>query len=137
MAQKVVTIGQVLDAIEQNGLPQAFNKFFVGKGGRFVSQRNPAGVGAACAVGQGAYNLGVEARSLERMLSSGYVEVQLPDNALIDRGLSQKFYGIASAIEQLNDKYRIPVPEIARLIRNALDEKTLSTQIAVQEYNYR
>lgn len=110
-------INTVLDAIEKNGFKQGFNHYIRGKGGHFISDTpNASDVGTACAIGQGAINLQVTPITLASFLKIFVFDEPFTcdSNCGFPHGYSTPFY----AITHLNDEHRMPVPEIARAIKN-------------------
>lgn len=109
---KVVTVAEFIDAIEQDGLEQAFNSYFIAEGGdkSIYVMKGSIGkyeeeifieykVGAACAVGQAAINLGLDPESL--VASSGFL----------------------AYIFKLNDTLKMPLKEIANKARKDFADK--------------
>lgn len=70
------TLGQLLDAIEQNGLPKNKGRFWYSNGVSDSYFRGPNvetfEVETACAIGQGALNLGVDYDDLLKGLNTFY-----------------------------------------------------------------
>ena len=103
MTTKTLTLGQILDAIEQNGLPQTRDGWFF-KGynplfGRIRDQNVSADlltITEACALGQAAINLGVS-------------PVFTVDDAPID---------VFDEIVNMNDNSKMTFAEIARYFRD-------------------
>lgn len=108
-------VSDFLDAMEKNGLKQAFNYFFRAGNGAvldmYIGPNSPKWpkIKAACALGQAAYNLNMSPGELvDRLLGAG-----------IDRAY----------IYKLNDKYHLSVPEIARKLRESYSPELLDTEI--------
>lgn len=94
MNKKKLTVAQVVDAIEQNGYKQSFGQLY------------NYGEGSACAIGQGALNLGVNANDLSRQL-----------NLFSNISFRGKLVDLASYIIQRNDNLHHKPQSIAKSIR--------------------
>lgn len=102
-----VTVAEVINAIEQNGFRHVRGKWQVSKGGVMV---------AGCAIGQGAANLGLNARALYAAL-----------NGVIDKN---RYDNIGQTIVNLNDSSRLSIPEIVKNVRERFASQ-LETKITV------
>lgn len=92
LPEQHLTVGEIIDAIEKNGYKQLFGKWQSRKDGQIFG---------GCAMGQGAANLGI-----------GYRAV----NNALDR-IQKDGMRLAERIITLNDREQMPVPEIARKVR--------------------
>ena len=113
MEFKEFTYVEFIDAIEQNGIEQAFSALFKGpRGGIIYSNSSPdRTIGYACAVGQAAYNLGVDAYYLQ------------------EEGYSSEYDIVITTID-LNDGQHMPLKEIAAKLRNIYSDRLNETLIA-------
>lgn len=118
---KVVTVGEVLDAIEKDGYEKVQHKWeryerVPRKIGPFKTGENWKITGA-CAIGQGALNLDVSPGSLYGELSK------------IRPAFSH--FSLGSDIIHSNDNTDTPVPEIARQFREFLSPEELAIELTV------
>jgi hypothetical protein len=111
-----ITIDDVLDAIEKNGLEQTFGSFFKTEGEDYVNNPPKSGkIIGACALGQAALNLGVNNFSLTDTLN-----LALPNTRLGQR------------IIKMNDHKKRSFAHIANYYRTRLSKKDRSTKILVR-----
>lgn len=108
MQEIVTTVGKFLDAMEQSGYKQGFGHFY------------SLYFNTACAYGQALLNLGVD--------DPDNVYVSSLDNESID---VMNF--IMSESIHLNDKERLPVDKIAKMIRDQLSPHTLDVEVSLVE----
>src|SRR6185295_15621596 len=108
---KKVTVQEVIDAIRQNGKPQAFGAFYRSESGNPTGAKTQAVT--ACALGQAAINLKVPTKSLVRSLS----KIQ---NIKFD-GLDINLDGL---IISLNDTQRWNLEQISNYLEETLPEDT-------------
>lgn len=116
---KRVSLGEILDAIEQNGLPQAHGTFW-----RFAKREDgkkypigstnyvPMDVEAACAIGQGALNLGCDYNHLVTVLA----QVRMSKGRRLDTGIIRG-----------NDTNKWSLQRIARFYRGVLRDRLNET----------
>lgn len=108
---RVITYGDLFDAIEKNGLPQAFGEWFEtaesNSRGNDTWQPLKDEITAACAVGQAALNLNVNLHSLR----------DADQNNKWELGLYSDYNSVISVIESLNDEDRLPLVDIAAKCR--------------------
>ena len=100
---KEITLGQVLDAIEQNGLEQITGSYFRYSNGSTYFNNGAAPIGA-CAIGQGAINLHVDADALVGALDK---LIKVNQNG-----------GLGNSIIRANDSKGWTFKEIATHYRN-------------------
>lgn len=112
---KTVTLGQVADAIEANGLEQY-------TGWYFDSMTTPS---QACAIGMGAINLSIDAASLEKKLNLFFPFVD-----------DKTTYPLGAYITRLNDDDKLTFKEIADFIREHFSDK-LDLEFIVHEWEYK
>jgi hypothetical protein len=110
LSKKKITVDDLIDAIEQNGLPKTKNQYFsrqYGTSGKITG---------GCAFGQAALNLGVRPISLDTQ--TAILSGELRD-----------------MIIELNDLTTQSLPEIAQKIRARFGEKFGKSTIMVEECN--
>lgn len=95
-----LTIKDVYDAIEKNGLPWHHKDFYLVEGGEIV---------AACAIGQAAYNLNVEAISLHRALNN------------VKAATAYMYIFLATEIEEFNDSTAEVYEEVVKFSKDILE----------------
>jgi len=104
---KEVTVSDILDAIERNGLPKAKGEYFH----RDTSEK----IVGACALGQAAFNLDISPSDLDSKLT--YIK---------EDDVDEYRYNLSSYIVDLNDNGNYSFEEIARRVRqkfsNSLNE---------------
>ena len=104
---RTITVGQFIDAIEKNGLPQHFGDFFF-RGDNYSDNPNPK-VTQACAVGQAYINLGIYNEN--GYMINGFRWGDGTD-ASRDFGSSVESYAI-----NLNDEHHLDFAAIAERLR--------------------
>lgn len=144
-----VTVSDILDSIAKNGLPQIKNRFFTGKNGRFISQKHPKQeVGAACALGQAAYNLNADIGSLQDALNyikidpvkmqaswAGYFPTPCPFS--LDNYFPESVHPpLSTVIVSMNDVYNVSFETIAAVCRGALTKTQLNTKVHFYRFRY-
>lgn len=124
---KEFTLGEFIDAVERDGLKQAIGTYFANDKGP-LSNNPRSAIGAACAVGQGAINLGVS-----------------PDDwEYPDENHDRNYYGwdatkvqdVRAYIYDLNDSEKMPIPEIAQRVRETYPNH-LDIKIKAPVKNYK
>jgi hypothetical protein len=117
------TVRQVLEAVRKNGYKQAFGYLVRGPKGRFLRTNATAEeIGAACAIGQAALNLGVKPGALQNALTRF---IYRPNkNDVFDTSLGRQ-------IIRMNDADKIPVPEIGNTLLESLTEDVLNSKILI------
>jgi hypothetical protein len=108
MEQREITLGDLVDAIEQNGLAKHQGSYFAHTNGK---------LSGGCAFGQAAFNLGVRPSSL-RMETADISE------------------NLQSLIIRLNDGTDLSLPEIAHAVRMKYSSTFLKRKMRVSEYDY-
>lgn len=118
------TVRQVLQAVRKNGYKQAFGYLVRGPKGRFLRENATAEeVGAACAIGQAALNLGVKPASLQNALTNVIFRPNIND--IFGTSLGRQ-------IIRMNDVDRISVPEIGNTLLESLTESVLNTKVVIK-----
>lgn len=124
---KTVTLGDVIEAIEKNGLPQITSRFFDRAFDNKTQMYGP--IIAACAMGQAVVNLGVE----DNLFSA----FRYHDPALY-QWASDKEYTLATLggrISFLNDTRKLSYKQIAEQLRIDYDGMLdLSVTVFTQEW---
>ena len=116
MSKKKVTIGQVLDAIEENGLPQITGQLYYRE--YDYTEKHYVYTGA-CAIGQAAINLGVD---------GDYLVAALDD-------LSKAKQGLAHWVIRRNDADGWDYKKIARHFRKVYKDR-LNLEVEVEAKTY-
>lgn len=117
------TVRQVLQAVRKNGYKQAFGYLVRGHKGRFLRENATAEeVGAACAIGQAALNLGVKPSNLQNALTSVVYRANVDD--IFSTSLGR-------LIISMNDGQKIAVPEIGNTLLESIPEDILNSTIVV------
>lgn len=111
--KRTISLGDFLDALEENGLPQAHAQYWSHDNKRVRSSiEGEFEVGAACAIGQAALNLGTHYHELEAIMQTKFK--------------NSKNVPLTSSIISRNDGSRWGIKQIARFYRrrfsNRLDE---------------
>lgn len=104
------TLGQFIDAMEKNGLPQEFEAGLVGRDQDDL-------IVSACAIGQGFYNLGI-------YFNGSYNEENRESNRIWGN-----FY---ERVAHLNDIYKMPLQHIVDLVRLEFADK-LNTEFTTTD----
>lgn len=115
-----ITIDELANAIEKNGLPKAVGSFFrASKRGHALNlDEEDVQIGAACAVGQACINLGITT------------------NFFAGRELSiQDVQNLRSYIFHLNDEKYMSLPNIAKALRKRYKDK-LNYRFTANKFNY-
>lgn len=124
-AKKAVTFKEIIDALERNGYTQAFENFFKWETPDEVKNIRPPKIKSACAVGQAAINLDLNATSLYHALNDQWDDILGP----------KIFWG--DRITTLNDEQRLSIKEIAVQIREQIESKRLlDKEFYVSKHNY-
>ncbi len=143
MPTKIVSIRDILNAIRENGYPQAFGDFFQAEGGATVSP-NPAlygdsiVFGAACAMGQAAVNLGVRAVEVYNALSM-MIDIENSAEKLDKEDIDyEEEVEVSALIANLNDNRKLSPAEIVDIIEYLLPPEELDVVVPLteQEYNF-
>lgn len=116
-ATKKVSVRQVIEAIRQNGLPQARGKFWADTDGNpihYIPTGEKVEIGSACALGQAALNLGIRWEELNTELSS-----VAPD--------------LRSDIINQNDSFGYSLESIYQSAISRYDDSILDRTIEVQD----
>jgi hypothetical protein len=101
--RKIVTLDDIIDAIEQNGYVQGYKDFFTYN----YELKDEKRVGSACALGQAALNLDVDEFHLMNQLNT-------------------VFDGLGYDIANKNDMLKWDLPHIAKWLRRKLLKETRS-----------
>lgn len=124
---RTLTVGQVLDAIEENGYRKKTGLLidWAFDGTNVNRHKRPIG---ACAIGQGAINLDIHSGELQLALRDVKIPpIQIKEGIVVS--------DVGACIYSLNDLTGMSVSNIAKKVRNSLSQETLNTEIPVFEYH--
>jgi hypothetical protein len=115
------TLGEFIDNIEKNGLPQGYHRTFTGYG------NIPVENGEACALGQGYWNTIGRPDFIDFSHENDFWN---EFNSITGHMHSIDGRSFTSRVIQLNDDQRLPLPEIAEILRIDFVEH-LNTPISI------